>query len=85
MASFKIYLLSYTYGKDFNRDQFTTMFPESMITVALTDPDEKEVGISERVVTPYILDYLSNLLAGGIPEVPKDPLIMKSASRYLTY
>ena len=79
--SFKIYLLPYTYGKDYNRDLFITTFPDSMIATALQDPEADEVDIPNRVVTPYVLNYLSSILVGDIPEIPVEN--MNNASRYL--
>lgn len=90
---FTIYLLPYTYGKTFNRDDFITLFPDSMIATALTDPEATEIDIPNRVVTPYVLNYLVNVVNGGIPEVSyifpsgllegEGSLNMIDASRYL--
>lgn len=82
MDEFTIYLLSYAYSKQYDRRVFTDRFPDSMITTALTNPEDNEVDIKERVVTPYVLDYISRILSSGaVPKVPTED--MTQASRYL--
>lgn len=78
---FTVRLSRYSHTETYDRKVFTIMFPESMITAALTDPEETEIDINEPIVTPYVLSYLNDVTQGFIPEVPS--IDMTQASRYL--
>lgn len=67
-----------------NRKLFTTLFPDSIITIATTEADT--VDITSPDVTPQALDLLDNFLTGpaDIIEVsPDDVLSLTTTDRYL--
>lgn len=79
--SFTVHLPKYDYSQIFNRDKFISMFPDSLLAVAFTDPEEKEVSLENPSVTPYVLQFLSDVMTRTSPYVL--PLDMTPASRYL--
>ena len=79
--SFTIELPKYEYKRQFNRNEFIRDFPNSMIATALTDQEATEIIITQPFVTPYVIQYLANLIEGVIPPVSEED--MTQASGYL--
>ncbi len=71
----------YNYSQSYDRKTFLSDFPNSLISTAFTDPEEKEIDITQPSVTPYVLQYLQTLTEGTTPIVPFED--MTSAGRYL--
>lgn len=81
--SITVNLPSYNYSLTFNRSEFFSLFPDSLIAITFTNPEEKEVDIINSLVTPYVLQYI-NLLVENPDEVPSSPSQdLTPASRYL--
>lgn len=70
------------YAHEFKREEFLKYFPESMIGLALNDPEAEVIEIPNSCITPEILKILSHIVSTGcIP--PYSPIDMKEAARYL--
>lgn len=70
----------YTY----DRNKYITTFPESMIALALQDPDADYIELTNPCVTPNVLKYLDTLLSSDShSSLPPSEQDMTLASRYL--
>lgn len=78
---FTISLPNNTKVWEFSKSEFISMFPESMISTALLDPDVEHIDISSPVVTPSILDLLTYIIREKKISSIDEPL--DKAHRYL--
>ncbi len=68
----------------FNKDWFTSLFPDSLISRALQDPEANDIDITDSSVKPDILNYLHTMyLEGKIPDGTPDRKDLIDADRYL--
>ena len=72
------------YEAQFSKNWFQSIFPNSVISQALRDPDAEEINLTDPSVTPSILDFLSAIMdQGAIPKTIPDSKELLEADRYL--
>lgn len=67
----------------FNRAQFLSLFPDSMISTAFQDPDETSIDLTHHTMTPDILEYLHNTVKSNMLLPIKDNQNFQEVGRYL--
>lgn len=76
MSFFTIYLPIYSHRVRYDYEKFTRMFPESLITAALQSGEE-EIPLDNPLVTPGVLEVISQILKTKKYTYISDPLMKK--------
>lgn len=83
MAQFTVTLPRYGQTWEFNRDQFITAFPDSIISNLLEYTSDTDIEITQPFVTPMIMDLLSAFIVNRvIPFIDPDtrPNLIRSGN-----
>ena len=79
---FSIRLLTYDNQRwEFQRSKFIQLWPECMISLALQDLEATTIDIEQLSVTPYVMNYLTEIYNNN--KLPIPDVDMTSASLYL--
>lgn len=79
--TFDLVLVPHKFKLTFPRSAFCSLFPDSIVAVALADLDATEIFISQEVVTPLIAHYLLSITKGARP--PFSLIDFTQAGQYL--
>lgn len=81
--NFTIVLPRYSYAKSYPREEFTQLFPESMIVSALElMPGTQEISLTQEFVTPGVLDLIETMVVSkATPMLENDDPLRPTLSK----